>query len=199
MARWPWTWPRPNFPIPNTHFPNLMPGRGGNHKRISWSTHRYNCIAWADDDPLRPWWPRSSQAYWPAEAPNEESVPAFVAAFATRGYAPCCDATLETGFEKIAIFARGGEPTHAARQLRDGKWTSKMGAAYWPDIRHDTLDVVSGPGYGAPACYMKRERNPFTLRGALYRIARAVRILAWEVRTFVRWFRFGGNMYCNWP
>ena len=46
--------------------------------------------------------------------------------------------------EKVAIFvsARTGAPTHAARQLPSGQWTSKLGAGI--DIVHDDLEAVGG-------------------------------------------------------
>lgn len=197
MHRWPWTWPRANVPILNRSFPNLVPGRNGNHKRTSWSTSRYNCIAWAADDPLRPWWPQTNNAYWPVTAINDITLEAFVSAFKTLDYQECTNESLESGFEKVAIYARpsDGVPQHAARQLRDGKWTSKLGAAYWPDIRHDTLDVVGGPIYGEPVRYMRRARRPVTLRNGYSRLARLARVFIWEITTLARWLRYGGTMY----
>lgn len=199
MPKWPWSWPRAGCPIPNPAFPNLISGENGNHKLTSWSTSRYNCIAWAADDPMRPWWPGQFQAYWPSKAINDVTIPAFISAFATLDYGVCTDESLEPGFEKIAIYALNGVPQHAARQLRDGTWTSKMGLAYWPDIRHSTLDVVSGPCYGTPVCYMKRERRRFTIVAAFNQIARLVRIFIWEITTLIKWLTFGGTMYDNFP
>jgi len=78
------------------------------------------------------------------------------------GYVPCADGSLETNFEKVAIYVNSdGEPTHAARQLRNGKWTSKLGN--FEDITHNALlDVADGPapdGYGRPKYYLKRRRK----------------------------------------
>jgi hypothetical protein len=198
MPRWPWSWPRRGFPIPNYHFPNLIPGKGGNHKLTSWSTSRYNCIAWAADDPFRRWWPGMRSFYWPSEAIDDNSIVAFIDAFHKRLHYDCCnDGLLEPGFEKVAFYASpNGEPLHAARQLPDGSWTSKMGMAYWPDIHHDTLDVVSGPAYGTPVCYMKRERCGLSVEE---RLCRLVRIWIWEITTFWTWLRYGGKMYDDFP
>lgn len=198
MPRWPWKWPRAEAPIPSPSFPNLIPGKAGNHRLTSWSTSRYNCIAWAADDPMRPWWPGSISGYphWPENAINEVTVPAFISAFQTLDYECCDDSQLEPGFEKIAIFAwPNGEPQHAARQLSDGAWTSKMGAYYWPDIRHSTLDAVAGPSYGNPVQFMKRKRKPFTIAAAFARAYRLARIFWWEATTFVKWILYGGTMY----
>jgi hypothetical protein len=61
---------------------------------------------------------------------------------------------LEPGYEKVALFALGGSVKHAARQLPDGRWTSKMGRDI--DIRHDEVDGVSGPFYGDVVLYLRR-------------------------------------------
>lgn len=83
----------------------------------------------------------------------EETLDAFAAAFATLGYAPCLDERPEHRFEKIALFAVAGLPTHAARQLPSGRWTSKLGLR--EDIEHD-LHAVSGGVYGTVAALLKR-------------------------------------------
>jgi hypothetical protein len=71
----------------------------------------------------------------------ELTIAAFIQAYATRGYVPCDRADLEPGFEKIALYATvDGEPTHAARQLPNGKWTSKLGR--WQDIEHELEGLV---------------------------------------------------------
>lgn len=118
----------------------------------------YNCIAWAADDDEAWWWPRAeSDAYWPDQAPLEETVEAFVTAYGTLGYEVCPDGALETTHEKIAIFVDNSDtPTHAARQLADGRWTSKLGMFH--DIEHELVDV-EGPLYGKVGQYMKRPRR----------------------------------------
>jgi hypothetical protein len=120
--------------------------------------HRYNCIAWAASDTRKWWWPDDpviGYGYWPSGAAREVTIPAFIAAFNTLGYAVCLDGSIENGFEKVAIFAdHNAEPTHAARQLTDGVWTSKFGA--YEDIRHVVLACLEGPRYGKVFVYMKR-------------------------------------------
>jgi hypothetical protein len=81
-------------------------------------------------------------------------VAAFQQAFASLGYELCANANLETGFEKIALYAIGGIPTHAARQLRDGRWVSKLGEL--EDIEHASLDVLTGAVYGEVAAVLRR-------------------------------------------
>lgn len=125
----------------------------------------YNCIAWAVGDVHRHWWPtasaREGPAYWPQEATREESVDAFVEAFATLGYVPCDNADLEHGVEKLAIYVSltTARPTHVARQLPSGRWASKLNVGI--DIEHPELDAVGGGrhlSYGEVACVVRRAR-----------------------------------------
>src|SRR6266496_4231880 len=86
----------------------------------------YNCIAWAAGVTDDWWWPEEG-SHWPIE-PKETAVRSFVLAFAALGYEPCEERALESGYEKVAIYAdAGGIPTHMARQLPTGLWTSKCG------------------------------------------------------------------------
>ena len=146
------------MPWPVVDFPQLGPH---NHTITSPSSNLYNCVAWASSNDTRWWWPDpANTGYWPPSVPREETIDAFIQAYATLGYAQCIDETLTIGVEKIAIYGvRVGldiYPTHAARQLADGRWTSKLGAC--EDITHDTLDALSGPRYGAPVCFLARTR-----------------------------------------
>jgi hypothetical protein len=144
---------------PPHELPNL---NDASYRQTSSFSRRYNCIAWAADDSIRWWWPDPFEiGYWPPDAPRAVTVAAFGAAFATLGYALCADGSLEPGVEKIALYGSPGihepvTPTHAARQLDSGEWTSKIGI--FEDIVHETIDAVSGPGYGSFICCMSRPR-----------------------------------------
>jgi hypothetical protein len=121
-------------------------------------THQYNCIALAVGDETRWWWPEELAAnvavHWPAGAPRVETVPAFVAAFATLGFVPCEDEGFEEGFERVALFALAdGTPTHAARQVSAEWWVSKLGRL--EDILHP-LHALSGAEYGTVVQILKR-------------------------------------------
>ena len=137
-----------------------FPGLAGSHWQIasprSWL---YNCIAWAAGDIERCWWPDpQDDYYWPPGAPRSETVEAFVVAYGELGYSVCHTPELERGYEKIAIYARANKPTHAARQLADGHWTSKLGRA--EDVEHD-LQGLQGAEYGTVAAVLRREsRTP---------------------------------------
>lgn len=88
-----------------------------------------------------------------------------MAAFASLGYTVCEDEGLEAGYEKVALFADAtGRPTHAARQLSGGRWTSKLGTA--EDIDHGLYDL-EGAIYGAVVLVMKRAAPPGAERAAV--------------------------------
>jgi hypothetical protein len=136
----------------------LFPGLRTSPFRVTSPASRdYNCVAWAAGDTARWWWPDpdadDDASFWPPGVPREETVDAFVAAFATLGYAPCSGEDLEPGFSKVALFAEGGVPMHAARQLPGGRWTSKLGNR--EDVEHD-LNAVSGEAYGTVVMVLKR-------------------------------------------
>src|SRR2546428_1075139 len=67
----------------------------------------YNCIAHAADKRDAWWWPTEDETegiFWPKSAPREETLEAFVAAYAAEGYVVCDSPELEAGFEKVAIY-----------------------------------------------------------------------------------------------
>jgi hypothetical protein len=134
----------------------LFPGlRGSDYVITSPADDRYNCIAWAAHDKER-WWRPDEDSYWPEEAPREESIAAFITAYGALGFVSCDDSLLEPGYEKVAIYSGpDGTPTHVARQLPSGVWSSKLGQLQ--DIQHH-LDDLAGSAYGSCAHFLKRER-----------------------------------------
>ena len=76
-------------------------------------------------------------------------------AFKEIGFDECDDGSLESGYEKIAIYGSALMYTHAARQLADGKWTSKLGQL--EDITHATPNDIAGGDYGEVVQFMKRK------------------------------------------
>lgn len=131
------------------------------HRITSPRDPRYNCIAWAAGDTTRWWWPDPfGQSYWPADVQREETLEAFIQAYVKLGYLPCDNGTYEPGCEKIVIYTQG-KPTHAARQLTSGQWTSKLGQSF--DIEHQTCQGVEGMVYGRAAQYLRRLTNSTTI------------------------------------
>ena len=140
----------------------LFPKLGVSQYRItSQASKDYNCIAWAAGDDSRWWEPDPwNLYYWPPSAPRTWTLDALVQAYGTLGFKLCFDGGLEQGLEKVAIYAKGQVgnevPTHAALQLRDGTWTSKLGNC--EDINHHTSGDVNGPEYGQVFCFLVRLR-----------------------------------------
>jgi hypothetical protein len=80
-------------------------------------------------------------------------------AYESLGYKLCYEDHFEKGLDKIAIYGIENPdgtvtPTHAARLLPSGEWTSKLGN--FEDIAHKALDAVDGPVYGRKICCMSR-------------------------------------------
>lgn len=120
------------------------------------ATPDYNCIAWAAGDESRWWDPDPMRQYYlPRLAPRVRTLDAYERAFAGLGYSPCISIAVESGLEKVAIFAAGDRPLHAARQLLDGMWTSKLGQEV--DVRHE-LKAIEGQDYGVVARILARPR-----------------------------------------
>jgi hypothetical protein len=98
--------------------------------------------------------PYRENNYWPEGALLEETLAAYIQAYQTLGYEICDADLLETGYQKIALYIDPrGIPTHAARQLPNGKWTSKLG--WLEDIEHE-LDGLVGDRYGVVGQILKR-------------------------------------------
>jgi hypothetical protein len=136
-----------------TRFPGLA---GGGYEITSDATPRYNCIAWAAGD-NRNWWEPVAEegCYWPPNASWAYTLNSYIEAYRSIGFEICETDQLEPGYEKIAIYVKDDEPTHAARQLSDGAWTSKLGRNV--DITHNTLSAIEGDAYGFVQQIMQRE------------------------------------------
>jgi hypothetical protein len=123
---------------------------------------RYNCIAWAAGDDTRWWWPGViSQPiggyYWPT-LNARGTLDNFEKAFETLGYTRCETSEYEPGYEKVAIYVDAdGLPTHAARQIGEGVWLSKLGRL--EDISHADIEGVCGKNYGEVGIILRRATN----------------------------------------
>ncbi len=137
---------------------NLSPN---DYQLRSPETKAYNAIAWAigEHESDRWWSPEPfSSYYWPQDIPKRETLENYTKLFALHHYYISTDDTLESDFEKIAIYGRGGIPTHVARQQNDGWWTSKLGKFH--DITHRTLACLEGErSYGTVLRILKREKR----------------------------------------
>lgn len=133
-------------------WPNLS---GTDYRVTSPKSQEYNCFAYAAGETDR-WWQATPGDffYWPDGVPQEETLAAYIQAYQTLGYKVCDRDDLEPGFEKIALYVDSENmPTHAARQLPNGKWTSKLG--WLEDIEHE-LHALMGDRYGIVGQILKR-------------------------------------------
>ena len=137
-------------------YPNL---KSTDYQVTSPDTIDYNCVAWAMGETDTWWWPiPEDESYWLTNVPSQETLEAFIQVFTVVGYQVCFTATYETNFQKIAIYVLNEKPTHVARQLDDGKWTSKLGSN--EDIIHHELEGLEGEKYGKVTTIMKRQIIP---------------------------------------
>jgi hypothetical protein len=143
-----------------THLEAVFPALDGNaYAKTSDRTDTYNCFAFAAGDDSS-WWGEPPDDYWPPSVDYGRAPEHLIAAYATLGYVECQTGDLEAGYEKIAIYVHPdtGRATHAARQLDDGCWKSKIGEL--EDIEHSTLAqlecLVSLSSYGYVVRYVRR-------------------------------------------
>jgi len=135
-------------------FPNLHPD---NFHVTSYPSAAYNCIAWAAEDTSAWWWhaPEVRGFYWPPGVSHVLVLASFIQLFESLGYHECSSEEMELETEKVALYADiDGTPTHAARQLASGRWTSKLGQHI--DIEHATLAALEGGVYGSVARILSR-------------------------------------------
>lgn len=119
------------------------------------ATGNYNCIAWVLEDTEHFYWPDPKEFfYWLPNISREENIETFVQLFSFHGYEISDNALKEKGYTKIALFAKDNLPTHAARQLPNGLWTSKLGIL--EDVRH-TLSSISDGLYGSVVLILKKK------------------------------------------
>jgi hypothetical protein len=155
-------------------FPQLAYER---FRETSSATAEYNCIAWSASR-TDAWWEPSPDGYWPVGAPSAYTVDAYMQAYSTIGYEVTGSGDFEVRCERIVLFAEAsGKPTHAARQLENGKWSSKLGQDV--DIEHATPLGVSGQLYGLPVVFMRRPRPRWR-----WPLAMAKHLLAVALRRF---------------
>lgn len=122
---------------------------------------KYNCAGYVVGDVSNWWQPPDSDDeeplwFWPLGVPKDGLVASYVKVYESFGFV-LCGPEIEEGFQRIALYSYpDGVFAHAALQLPDGSWTSKLGE--WEDIRHLTLTALEGlrPAYGFANHWMKR-------------------------------------------
>lgn len=145
------------------HYPKLA---DTGYVITSQETPVYNCIAWAAGDTTR-WWECGEDGpidepgvYSPEGARYGFGLEALISAFEVIGYELCLDGgpEPEEGYDRIALYAEASEWRHAARLLKDGRWSSKLGDL--EDVSHDSPGDVCGRFNGELACFMRRAIRP---------------------------------------
>lgn len=127
-------------------------------KITSPDTRNYNCIAWALGYNNKWVWPigkvqREEDMLWSNDIEISEETDTFLKFFQTKGYEVCTDNN-EPECDAIALYELDGKVTHAARRLRNGLWTSKLGP--WHDIQHSTPYSLEGDIYGKVKYILKK-------------------------------------------
>ena len=122
-----------NFPnLTNEYFDIIDPG-----------PDVYNCIAYAAGDPSQPW-SDAPEDYWPPQVPRTPTIRGLENLFKWLGFKKCHNLRLEPGHQKVALYASKNLWTHAALQMQNGCWRSKLGKK-GPLIEHQTPHGVAGP------------------------------------------------------
>ena len=134
----------------NVSFPHL---RSEGFVVVDPPSIRYNCIAYAAGDTGR-WWDYTRRGYWPPHATRSERIERLQEVFAGLGFEECEDASVEPGYQKIALYEDQGVWEHATVQMPNGAWRSKMGPG--PVIEHRSPESLSGGPYGEVHCFMRR-------------------------------------------
>ncbi len=127
----------------------------------------YNCIAWALGQRNEWWEPYSpgsipeARVYWPAGLPHNRDPETLRQLFQQEGFTDCENGDFDPAVVKIALYripdGNGGYRwTHAARQLKTGLWTSKLGSSY--EVTHRKPDDLDGALYGTVYAYMSKPR-----------------------------------------
>lgn len=124
-------------------------------------TIRYNCIAYAAGD-VSEWWDIVEGIYyWPDFATRSLSIESLIEVFVGLGFQQCQDSSLESSYEKVALYEEQGEWKHAALQTTTGRWRSKMGRG--PVIEHFSPESLCDGIYGNPTVFMRRSTSHATI------------------------------------
>lgn len=118
------------------------------------ATFDYNCVGFVVGD-FRWWQPDDDrpERYWPDGVPHDYWATSFVKALETVHFERCQDGNPEEGFEKIALFHKGGVFKHASL-VSSPRWKSKLGEL--EDLEHPS-SAMDKSVYGNIHCYMKRD------------------------------------------
>jgi hypothetical protein len=133
-----------------------FPRLGDEYEVMGEGSVAYNCIGWSVGN--------TTAWVWPGQAGQDIQLADFDSLYSYYGFRRVAglDYKPVPGSDKVVLYAlRRADGsislTHAALQLRDGSWSSKLGSL--PLIRHLHPDDVAGPSYGVPYVLYVRPRN----------------------------------------
>ena len=133
-----------------------FPRLGEEFEVLAPATVTYNCIGWSLGH-TRSWvWPTVSGQ--PASLYHFDGLYRYYGFYRVAGL----DYSRQPGLDKVVLYASQQPdgriaPTHAALQMTDGSWSSKLGSL--PLIRHLHPNDVAGPSYGSPWVLYVRPRS----------------------------------------
>ena len=136
-------------------------GRDTSFDLTSDCTPLYNCIGFAMGmrdvcvalgNPAGIAW-----SWWPPTAHFDMNPSSLVEAFEYFGFSTCNDGTIEVDYDKVALYSKNGEWTHAAIVETENLYHSKMGI--WWDIVHRSGDLFHDEDYGDIFTFMKRHKS----------------------------------------
>ena len=116
-------------------------------------TTEYNCRAYAAGNTGDWWWPDGTN-YWPPWATLDDRIDSLQEAFVGIGYELCDDGHFDEDYRKVALYEVEGKFQHAAAQMPNGAWRSKMGEG--PVIEHRSPESLSGGIYGNATVFMRK-------------------------------------------
>jgi len=134
----------------NVSFPYL---RNEGFTVVDSPSDTYNCISYAAGDTSQ-WWAHVPGRYWLPSATRSDRIASLREVFTGLGYEQCDDSHIEDDYQKVALYEIQGVWTHAAVQMPNGAWRSKMGEG--PVIEHQSPESLAGGMYGNVHCFMRR-------------------------------------------
>ena len=135
------------------YFPHL--GSDSHFELLSEQTPVYNCIAWAMG--YRDRWvdiEYSPGHWWPAGVKRSTEPQALFDAFVAEGFEKADDGRFEKGYDKVVLFQKDGEWTHASRIESNEVEYSKFGGSFDGVHSHN---IFSGSIYGEEYAYLRRK------------------------------------------
>ncbi len=104
-------------------FPNLARGE---FQVVCPASDRYNCVAYAAGDTSQPW-SDELEDFWPLQVARDPTIRGLEKLFRWLEFKKCNGPRLEGAYQKVALYASKGLWTHAALQMPNGRWRSKLG------------------------------------------------------------------------